>query len=219
MARGATPSTAFCTASEVPCTARLFQIRSRSNGIGPVAWQSLWALSELKPAQTSPMKTLRTLLAALALLLLALLLLAPALHADTLTVTSDADSGAGTLRQAVLDAAASGDTIVFDAGLSGAFIGLYSEIEVAKSLTIDATSLPAGVTSSGMNASRIFTVNSGQIVTLRALTLAGGNGVGLLYVGYGGAIFNDGGTLTLMRCTLSGNAIPNGDSGAIRNGG
>ena len=154
------------------------------------------------------MKTLRTLLTALTLLL------APALRADTLTVTSNADSGAGTLRQAVLDAAASGDTIVFAASLSGATIVLGSEIALAKSLAIDASSLPAGVTISGNNASRIFSV-AGSQVALQSLTLTGGNGAAANFNHDGGAILNNGGTLMLTRCTLSGNSASGG--GAIEN--
>ena len=114
----------------------------------------------LKPTRRAV--SLRPALTALALLL------APALHADTLTVTNNADSGAGTLRQAVLNAAASGDTIDFAAGLSGATLVLGSEAVMAKSLAIDASSLPAGVTISENNASRIFTVSSGQTVALCA---------------------------------------------------
>ena len=54
----------------------------------------------------------------ISLLALALLLTgaASAAQAATLTVTNTNDSGAGSLRQAIADAAA-GDTIVFDAAL------------------------------------------------------------------------------------------------------
>ena len=59
----------------------------------------------------------------------------------TLTVTTNADSGTGSLRQAIADAT-SGDTIVFDstvfpAGQTTA-IPLASTLTVSKSLTIDA---------------------------------------------------------------------------------
>ena len=53
-------------------------------------------------------------------LLLTGLLLAPALHAATLTVTSTADSGAGSLRAAIVQANATpaADSIVFNIGSS-----------------------------------------------------------------------------------------------------
>ncbi|TXK22027.1 hypothetical protein FVQ98_18540, partial [Ottowia sp. GY511] len=49
--------------------------------------------------------------------ILAAALLAMGAQAATLTVTSGADSGAGSLRQVIADAQA-GDTIVFDAGVT-----------------------------------------------------------------------------------------------------
>ena len=53
-----------------------------------------------------------------------------------LTVTSSADSGAGTLRQAILDAAA-GDTINFAAGITPITL-TSAELLINKSLTIRA---------------------------------------------------------------------------------
>ena len=57
-------------------------------------------------------------------------------HAATLTVTTTADSGAGSLRQALADAN-DGDTIQFDAALNGQTIGLTSaELVIDKNITI-----------------------------------------------------------------------------------
>ncbi len=138
--------------------------------------------------------------------------------AATLTVTTatdelDVPAGANlSLREAVRDAAA-GDTIVFAAGLSGQTITLLQalggEIVVAKDLTFDASSLAAGLTISGGGTSRIFSVGFGQNVALTGLTLTGGNGTGVTLSGNGGALFSQG-TLTLSRCTFTGNTANNG---------
>lgn len=148
----------------------------------------------------------------------------------TLTVTSTADSGAGSLRQAVLDASPMGDTIVFDSTVfaTAQTITLTSgQIALHKNLTIDGSALPSQVTISGNNALRIFTIRSGQTVALKSLKLTGGYGLpgdGSLTDIYrqGGAMFFDGtlfggGTLTLTQCTLSGNSA--GFGGAIHSGG
>ena len=135
------------------------------------------------------------------------------------TTTQDENDPSGTLgaglslREALRDAP-DGAGIVFDSALNGATLPLGSEIVLAKNVTIDASSLPAGVTISGGGTSRIFTVSNGKTVALQNLTLTGGNGVGNSS-GSGGAIYNSNGTLTLTRCTLSGNSASFG--GAIYN--
>jgi len=85
-----------------------------------------------------------------------------------------------------------------------------------KVLTIDASGLPAGLTiDGGAGTNRIFFVENETTLTLRRLTLTGGNGVGVNFNGRGGAIANEG-TLTLTECTLSGNTAT-GIGGAIEN--
>lgn len=54
--------------------------------------------------------------------------------AGTITVTSGADSGAGTLRQAIIDALP-GDTVNFAAGVTVVTL-TSAELVIAKSLTI-----------------------------------------------------------------------------------
>ena len=145
-----------------------------------------------------------------------------------LNVTTSADSGPGSLRAALANAALlpGADTITFDPALSGQTLALASEIVMAMdgvgNVTVDASSLPGGLTLSGGGTHRILSVSSSGgasgTVTLVGLTLTGGNGVGASNSGIGGAILNVGNTLTLTRCTLSGNATSiNG--GAIGNGG
>ena len=66
-------------------------------------------------------------------LLLLISMMSPHLMAATITVTSLSDSGAGSLRQAISDAAA-GDTIDFDNTLSGT-ISTTSTLNIDKDLT------------------------------------------------------------------------------------
>ncbi len=132
---------------------------------------------------------------------------------NPILVTTIANSGAGSLRQAVIVAAASpgGDLIRFAPGLSGATIVLLAQISISDDLDIDATSLPAGLTlDGGPGTNRIFTVNATRTAAFRGLTLIGGN-VG---TGQGGAIDNYG-ACTLTRCTLTGNSASLG--GAVYN--
>ncbi|MBL9115081.1 MAG: hypothetical protein JNJ83_08735 [Verrucomicrobiaceae bacterium] len=123
-------------------------------------------------------------------------------------VTNTNDSGLGSLRQVVADAAAQlgPDGILFHATLTGGILTLSSEIVLASSVTIDASSLAGGMTISGNNATRHFTVNSGQTVTLKNLILTGGSTPS---ASNGGAILNNG-TLTVQGCTLHGNTATAG---------
>jgi predicted outer membrane repeat protein len=96
-----------------------------------------------------------------------------------ITVTSTADSGAGSLRAAIA-AARSGDTIQFGSGLANQTITLTGgqiEISPGKNITIDGAGA-ANLTISGNNASRIFFVNSNQdfitSVAVKNLTLTKG---------------------------------------------
>ncbi len=132
------------------------------------------------------------------------------------TVTSTGDSGAGSLRDAIV-AVPSGGSIDFAPALSGLSITLLSEIVLGKTVTVDASTLPAGLTITGGAAKRLFSVTAAGNLTLRSLTLTGGNGTGAALTGTGGALYNAG-IATLDRCTLSGNSTT-GNGGAIRNDG
>jgi parallel beta-helix repeat protein len=130
----------------------------------------------------------------------------PAHAATTLTVTSTEDSGPGTLRDAIA-AATGGDTIDFDGALSGQTITLLSPLLLNKDLTIDGSAIAAPVTLSGGGAVRILEVAEGATVWVLGLVFEDGQaseaqGEGL--ANQGGAIRNAG-TLTLTRCTLTGN--------------
>jgi hypothetical protein len=144
---------------------------------------------------------------------------------STLTVTTAADSGPGSLR-AEIAAAKSGDTIVFAPSLDGQTITLTSgELLINKNLTI--TGPGAGnLTISGNNASRVFEVAAGTHqpgkVSLSGLTITGGDAVlpagsSNTSAGEGGAIFNSA-TLTVTNCVISGNNASL-SGGGIFNGG
>jgi adhesin/invasin len=123
------------------------------------------------------------------------------------TVTSCADSGAGSLRD-VAAGAPSGSTIVFAQNCT---ISLSSYISIAgTTLTIDGSG--RAVTIDGGHSTRLFNIASTATVTFVGLTFANGSGGGDI----GGGI-NNGGTLTVRNSTFSGNSADQG--GGIENGG
>ena len=136
-------------------------------------------------------------LPAVLILALLMLILAGGATASAQVVTNTADSGPGTLRSAITNAA-SGAVITFDPSLSGTTITLSNTLTINTTLTIDASALPDGLQINGNGSIQIFNVASYITVFLNSLTLLNGFG------GQGGAIYN-GGTLTLANCTLTGN--------------
>jgi hypothetical protein len=124
------------------------------------------------------------------------------LKADVLWVTSTADSGAGSLRDAV-SAAAPGDTIRADASLAATSILLTTgPVSVNKDLSI--VGLGSNSTSITVGANfRMFTIQPGATVLLRGYTLALGRANGAGNLGRGGAIFNSG-DLTLTDIKILG---------------
>ncbi|MGQ4648643.1 hypothetical protein [Lyngbya aestuarii] len=98
---------------------------------------------------------------------------------NIITVTSTANSGTGSLREAVASAQ-DGDTIKFDSSLANKTITLTSgqlEINPGKNLIIDGEDA-AGLTISGNNTSRVIYLNSNQDfptnLTVKNLTIANG---------------------------------------------
>jgi hypothetical protein len=147
---------------------------------------------------------------------------------STLSVTTYADSGPGSLR-AEIAAAKSGDTIVFDPSLAGTTIGLTSgELVINKSLTIHGPETISG-DASGINfggpggTSRVFEVDgAGSTVTLSGLDIIDGEGVsagGTSHAndGQGGAVLNYG-LLTLSGCTVY-NSLASSLGGGLYNAG
>lgn len=138
--------------------------------------------------------------------------------AATFTVTNLNNSGAGSLRQAVLDANSAGttDIINFDPNVFSNpgrdFITFTSEINITDSVTINGPT-QRNIWLNGNNATRIFNVTAGN-VTINNLTFWRGN---VTNTGIGGCLQIDGVTnsvnlsnLTFFSCTANvGAAIHN----------
>ena len=153
----------------------------------------------------------------------ALLFNLAAARAATITVTSAGDSGVGTLRQAIIDAA-SGDIINFSLPSGTTAIILTSdELFISKNLTISGpgANLLSVVRSRAQGKPffrfRIFDIGGGSKVTISGLTIVNGNPVSN---DFGGGIYNFG-TLTVVNCTVSGNSTSgtSDKGGGIYNGG
>jgi hypothetical protein len=137
-------------------------------------------------------------------------------------VTTNADNGAGSLREAILNACP-GSTITFDPALTSngsATIELTSsELIIDKSLTIAG---PSGDVLSIMRSSisgtpnfRLFNITSGNTVSISGLTLSNGVGTnGCNSSSDGGAIYNQA-NLTLKNMIVTGNSAETG--GGISN--
>ncbi|MDP2306590.1 MAG: choice-of-anchor Q domain-containing protein [Pseudomonadota bacterium] len=166
---------------------------------------------------------------------------APA-HAAHFTVINLADSGPGSLREAISNAndTPGFDSIFFDPALAGTITLSSGPLQVTDHVDILGTGAEI-LTVSGDDATRIFTIASVDsiIATIRGLTLTRGRVEdleifgGAIFVahpaslnlirtvisdshaqGFGGAIFNDGG-LTLIETVLSGNSAGLGGGGII----
>ncbi|MGB3364674.1 MAG: hypothetical protein WBB48_07830 [Thermodesulfobacteriota bacterium] len=145
-----------------------------------------------------------------------LLFLIPSISFAQITVTSTADSGPGSLRQAVIDSAPNG-TIDFDLSGLGApphTITLTSgEIVIDKSLRITGSG-KTDLIISGNNNSRIFrTETTGSIIFITDLTIQDGDVRGNAGVGgqKGGGIHNTASLLFIADCIMSNN-ISGGDA-------
>jgi hypothetical protein len=139
-----------------------------------------------------------------ACLVSALLLGATDMPAATITVTNGNDSGAGSLRQAII-AASPGDTINFAPSVTT--ITLTSgELVIDKNLTITgpgANRLTVTATHNDFVPFRIFNISSSTVtVSISGMTIS--NGFTGLYYSGGGIL--SAGVLTLTDCTISGNS-------------
>jgi hypothetical protein len=167
----------------------------------------------------------------------------PATQAATLTVTSTADSGTGTLRQAIADAAP-GDTINFSLPALSEIVLTSGQLEVNKSLNIsgpgsDVLTVTRN-TGAGSNSFRIFFFAAGTAsYNVSGLTISGGNagtssGGGILNRGNlnlsgvriylntaatGGGLYNSG-TMNVTNSTILLNrSITAGGGGGLYNAG
>jgi CSLREA domain-containing protein len=137
------------------------------------------------------------------------------------TTTTDENDGApglGTgdsLREAIAAATASpgAELIRFAPALDGGTITLGgTQLTVDTDVMIDASSLPAGITVSAAEHSRVFEVTAGRNVSMAGLSISGG----YFFVTDGGGICNSG-SLTLKDVTISGNSAFYAHGGGIFN--
>ena len=110
-------------------------------------------------ARTRSGNLLALLLPAALIPALLMLFLAGGATASAQVVTNSADSGPGTLRSAITNAA-SGAVITFAPSLSGATITLNNTLTINTNLTIDASALPGGLQINGNGSVQIFNVAS-----------------------------------------------------------
>jgi hypothetical protein len=129
------------------------------------------------------------------------------------TVTSLADSGPGSLRDAILGASP-GDLIDFDPALAGGTIRLSSgQLLINKDLVIAGPG-SGSLTISGLNRSRVFDLTGGTSVGISGLTITNGySRASATDPGFGGAI-EDPGTLVLSDVAFVNNTSATG-GGAI----
>ncbi|MCA6502824.1 MAG: DUF4347 domain-containing protein [Pseudanabaena sp. M079S1SP2A07QC] len=140
----------------------------------------------------------------------------------TFTTTNINDAGAGSLRQAIIDAnaLAGADDIRFDPTV---FNGAQAAITLATTLDIDTTNGDlnisgafgaSNVTVSGNNAVGVFDITGNGNTTFDSLRIVNGR-----VAGDGGGINNTGtGALTLTNSTVSGNTSSNAGGGIFSNG-
>jgi hypothetical protein len=142
--------------------------------------------------------------------LLAMMLTNTLVFGSTITVTNNADSGAGSLRAAIT-AGTSGDIIIFNNDYT---IALASELVINKNLTI--TGAGHNVTISGNHVTRVFNLTGGTI-NMNQFTIADGYLVDGSYSGIcGGGIYINGSTLNVTSCTFSGNTTSWPGGGGIQ---
>jgi autotransporter-associated beta strand protein len=153
---------------------------------------------------------------------------AGAADAATFNVTTNADAGPGSLRDAIESANANdgSDTIVFDGALAGETILLEDSLPlIREDVVIDAVDAPA-LAISGGDAHRVFFVDSGT-VTIANLRVenglaTGGNGAGRGGggLGAGGGLFVDGdATVELRNVSFDANGAAGGGGGGGADGG
>ncbi len=169
----------------------------------------------------------------------------PCLKDADFTVTSDADSGAGSLRQALADAVATpGATITFARSLFGGTIAVDTVLEITEDVTILGPGVgPNAIAIDGQETTRVFDIDTDVTVTMENLSIIRGNEPAALNGGcirndgtltlrdvrvascvgqFGGAIRHDGGTgtagvLTLERVEMVDNVAVQGFGGAVNN--
>jgi hypothetical protein len=135
-------------------------------------------------------------------------------HAVTITVMNTADSGMGSLREALADAN-DGDTIDFGAAVTGTITLSSGQLVVNDSITISGPG--AGVLAvNGNGTFRVFEIASGKTVSISGLTMTNGK---VVSVTGGGLRVPTGSTVSIANSTVSNNVAAASNGGAISNAG
>jgi CSLREA domain-containing protein len=152
-----------------------------------------------------------------------------AYEVQSFLVTNTADSGSGSLRQAIIDANANPGTkaINFQLGLTGTIDLLSALPPLSTSMGISgpgANLLTVQRSNAGGTPNfRVFTINSGKTVSISNLTVSNGHTAdgdpsapsgSLLAQGVAGGGILNAGTLTLTNVQVTGNSTGNGAAGA-----
>ena len=137
-------------------------------------------------------------------------------RASTITVANTNDSGAGCLRQALLDSN-DGDAVKFDPSVTGTITLTSGALTIAKDVTINGPGA-SRLAVNGNNADRVFYISTGTAVTISGLTITNGSASGgSSPASDGGGIYNDHATLTLNNCSVSGNSAAQFGGGIVNN--
>jgi len=137
----------------------------------------------------------------------------PARASTVHTVTSTADSGPGSLRDAVA-ASVFGDSITFNLALPATISLTSGEINVVSSITVSGPGANL-LTVNGNHISRVFSIALPATVTITGLTIANGTDA---VDNAGGAGISNFHQLTVSNCNFTGNQA-SGDGGGIENNG
>jgi hypothetical protein len=143
-----------------------------------------------------------------------------------ITVANLADSGPGSLRQAITTANAAREptTIGFAPGLAGTILLTGGELRITANVAIIGPGANT-LAISGNNLSRVFTIESPagsavDVVTISGLTITGGvAGDNALPAGKGGGIYVQGAALTLSGVGIANNVAVGGVAGGAAGGG
>jgi parallel beta-helix repeat protein len=134
---------------------------------------------------------------------------APAANAAVFNVTTLGDNGAGSLRQAIIDAngAAGADVITFQAALSGTITLTTGQLYITDSVDVQGPGA-AVITVSGNNSSRVFYMYNGGVeldVRVAGLTITeGAASIGAGVVNFDENLILDGVTITLNNSSFDG---------------
>ena len=128
-------------------------------------------------------------------------------------VTNTADTGAGSLRQAITDACP-GSTITF--AVTGTITLTGGALDVEQSLTIQGPGAGKITINGNNSAQSIFSIgtsNPSVDATISGLTITGGNANGTSFAQGGGIVYAGSQTLTVSACTITGNQSTGGGAG------